>query len=271
MQKKAQKPIKRPVYLLESVDNALKLLQLLRDAGALRIKEAAREMDIAPSTAHRLLAMLVYRGFAVQDEKRIYRPGPAMGAGPAEYGWTRKFNDACRPHMEALAITCSETVNLVIRVGTQVRFLSTVESSAILRVGDRQGHVLPAEVTAGGRALLAELPPKTLERLYLSRGGQSVHDGEAAAALGFSSERFSTFRHELALVREAGFALNVGESEEGVAAVGVAVRNRIGQALGAITVTLPTSRFHRHYRHDLVPQIKRTVRDVEAEVAEIEP
>ena len=76
---------------------------MLRDVGALRLKDAADELDIAPSTAHRLLAMLVYRGFAVQDEKRMYHPGPAMGAGPAQRGWTREFTDRCRPHMEALA------------------------------------------------------------------------------------------------------------------------------------------------------------------------
>ena len=72
VQKKARKAIEKPAYLLESVDNALKLLQMLRDVGALRLlKEAAEELAIAPSTAHRLFAILVYRGFAVQDEKRL--------------------------------------------------------------------------------------------------------------------------------------------------------------------------------------------------------
>ena len=170
VQKKARKAIEKPTYLLESVDNALKLLQMLRDVGALRLKDAADELAIAPSTAHRLFAMLVYRGFAVQDEKRLYHPGPAMGAGPAQRGWTREFNDRCRPHMEALAALTGETVNLVIRVGTQVRFLSSAESTAMLRVGDRQGQVLPAERTSGGRILLAELPDETLEQLYLLAG-----------------------------------------------------------------------------------------------------
>src|SRR6478735_7686396 len=120
--KSARKPVqKRPTYSIDAVDNALQLLQLLRDGGALRLKDAAEELGVAPSTAHRLLAMLVYRGFAVQDEKRMYHPGSAMGAGPAQRGWTREFNDLCRPHMEALAILCGETVNLVIRVGTQAR------------------------------------------------------------------------------------------------------------------------------------------------------
>ncbi len=75
--------------MLESVDNVLRLLQMLRDVGGLRLKDAAEELGIAPSTAHRLLAMLVYRGFAVQDERRMYHPGSAMGAGPARRGSTR--------------------------------------------------------------------------------------------------------------------------------------------------------------------------------------
>jgi DNA-binding IclR family transcriptional regulator len=268
VQKKAPKAIERPTYLLESVDNALKLLQMLRDVGGVRLKEAAEQLDIAPSTAHRLLAMLVYRGFAVQDEKRMYHPGPAMGAGPAQRGWTREFNDACRPHMEALASMCGETVNLVIRVGTQVRFLSSAESSAMLRVGDRQGQVLPAELTAGGRILLAELEDDVLEHLYLRPPDLPAEDGEDRR---LTAEKFAAFHRELAAARAVGFALNVEQTEEGVAAFGVAVHNRGGRAIGAISVSVPTTRFRRHTQGELVPQIKRAVREIEVEVAHINP
>ncbi|WP_255311288.1 helix-turn-helix domain-containing protein, partial [Streptomyces viridosporus] len=51
---------------LESVDNALKLLLLLRRNGRLRLSEAADHLGVARSTAHRLLATLRGRGFAVQ-------------------------------------------------------------------------------------------------------------------------------------------------------------------------------------------------------------
>ena len=270
VQKKARKAIEKPTYLLESVDNALKLLQMLRDVGALRLKEAAEELAIAPSTAHRLFAMLVYRGFAVQDEKRLYHPGPAMGAGPAQRGWTREFTDRCRPHMETLAALTGETVNLVIRVGTQVRFLSTAESTAMLRVGDRQGQVLPAERTSGGRILLAELPDEMLEQLYL-RQADEPGEGPEAPGQRLTPDKFDEFRHELASARKAGFALNVEQTEEGVAAVGVAIHNRAGRAIGAITVAVPTTRFRRHIRGELVPQIKRAVREIEIDVADIDP
>jgi DNA-binding IclR family transcriptional regulator len=251
VQKSSPRAIERPAYLIDSVDNALRLLQMLRDAGALRLKDAATALDVAPSTAHRLLAMLVYRGFAVQDEKRMYHPGPAMGAGPAKHGWTRQFTDICRPHLEALSVTCGETVNLVIRVGTQVRFLCSAQSTAMLRVGDRQGQVLPAELTAGGRALLAELDPTTLARLYDE----------------LPPEDLAELTAELAGIRTAGFALNVEQTEEGVAAFGAALHNADGQAVGAVSVAVPAVRFRRHSHGQLVTQLRRAVHELEIDLA----
>ncbi|MFZ2175736.1 MAG: IclR family transcriptional regulator [Rhodococcus sp. (in: high G+C Gram-positive bacteria)] len=256
--------------MLESVDNALRLLQMLRDVGGLRLKDAAKELDIAPSTAHRLFAMLIYRGFAVQDEKRVYHPGAALGAGPAQRGWTREFNDVCRPHMEALAVQCRETVNLVIRVGTQARFLSSAESTSMLRVGDRQGQILPAELTAGGRILLAELPRDMLEQLYLLPDGLTETDLDPGDRR-LPADRFEVFCRELAAARAVGFAVNMERTEEGVGAFGVAVRNRTGLAIGAITVAVPITRFREHSHGPLVSQMKNAIRELEVEVAGIEP
>src|SRR4029453_19321716 len=159
---------KKPPYPIEAVDNALQLLQLLRDDGSVRLKDAAEELGVAPSTAHRLLAMLIYRGFPVQDETRRYLPGPAMGVGPAGLNWTRLLRTLAQPHLELLAERLNETVNLMVRVGTKVRFLTTVEGSNILRVGDRQGSVMPASKASGGKAILAELDPEMVRKLFSS-------------------------------------------------------------------------------------------------------
>lgn len=272
---KASTTITRPPYALESVDNALRLLQLLRDVGALRLKDAAEELGTAPSTAHRLLAMLVYRGFAVQDEKRIYRPGPAMGVGPAQHGWTRELTDVCRPHMDALAASTGETVNLLIRVGSQVRFLYSSETDSILRVGDRQGQVLPAERTAGGRILLAGLPPQTLEKLYLRSPEEPDVDPTPTSASGHDMDRrlapreYEAFRVELEAARAVGFAVNVEQTEAGVAAFGVALRNGRRQAIAALTAAVPTTRYRQHLGGQLIAQLRSAVRDIEVEIAHI--
>lgn len=270
--KKPAKTITRPSYALESVDNALRLLQMLRDVGALRLKDAAEELGTAPSTAHRLLAMLVYRGFAVQDEKRLYHPGPAMGVGPAQHDWTRELSDICRPHMDVLSTLTGETINLLIRVGSQVRFLYSAEAESMLRVGDRQGQVLPAERTAGGRILLAELPRETLEQLYL-RPAEEQHLDSSEPVYDvdrrLSPRELAAFRGELEAARAVGFAVNVEQTEVGVAALGVAMRNAEGRAIAALTAAVPTARYRQHLDGRLIGELRSAVRDIEVEITRI--
>jgi len=52
-----------PLYPIESVDNALRLLLLLAEQPRIRLTDASNYLGVASSTAHRLLAMLQYRGF----------------------------------------------------------------------------------------------------------------------------------------------------------------------------------------------------------------
>jgi IclR family transcriptional regulator, acetate operon repressor len=251
---------KKPTYSIEAVDNALQLLQLLRDGGSLRLKDAASELGVAPSTAHRLLAMLVYRGFAVQDESRRYVPGPAMGEGPAGVSWTRLLREVARPHMELLCSRVNETVNLMIRVGTKVRFLETVESTNVLRVGDRRGTVLPANKASGGKAMLAELEPGMIDQLFRSQnadiGGDSIPDAE-----------YPAFLRELDTVRGNGFAANFEGTEEGISALGMALHNRKGEVVGALSVATPVARFRRLFDAGLVGVMLETRRQLEIDIA----
>jgi IclR family transcriptional regulator, acetate operon repressor len=255
------KPLqKRPTYSIEAVDNALQLLQLLRDGGTLRLKDAAAELGVAPSTAHRLLAMLVYRGFAVQDEIRRYVPGPAMGAGPAGLSWTRLLRSLAQPHMELLSAQLHETVNLMVRVGTKVRFLATVEGDNVLRVGDRQGSVLPANKTSGGKAILAELDPPMIQQLFRSNNAEISGDT-------IPEEDYPAFLRELESVRSNGFAANFEGTEDGVSALGMALHNRHGVVVGAISVATPATRFRAVFDGGLVAALRETCRQLEIDIA----
>ena len=252
----------KPVYAIESVDNALRLIQMLRDHGALRLKQAAAELHVAPSTAHRLMSMLVYRGFALQDDSRVYHPGPSMGAGPARREWTRTFRELARPHLETLAGQTGETVNLVIRIGSQVRFLTTVESTNVLRVGDRTGTVLPARHTSGGKALLAEMDVVKLHRLY---GTGALTESDEP----MSEEEFDRLVRELKLVRRRGYAMNNQETEDSVVACAICVRDPAKAAIGAVSVSLPVNRYHPHRLEPMIGRIRAAVLALERDIAEL--
>ena len=231
----AAEPGQEPAYPIASVDNALRLLLLFRSQPRVRLSEASEHLGVAHSTAHRLMAMLAYHGFVRQEqESRTYVAGPALvEIGLATVGQLDIRRHA-RPALERLAGSLGETVHLAVLEGGNVRYLDAVESPRALRVASRTGAVLAASCTASGKALLAELPDGEVSALFAAK-----------AALPRLTPQSITSRSrllaELRTVRAAGCAVNVEESEEGVASVAIAVRGA-QRAAAALVVSAPVSR-----------------------------
>jgi IclR family acetate operon transcriptional repressor len=243
----------KPPYALESVDNALRLLQALRDQGGLRVSQVAEELHIARSTAHRLLSMLVYRDFAVRGEDHTYRPGPAMSAPQLPGRPQQQLRRLLQPYMESLSERVSETVNLMVRVGGQTRFLASVESVQLLHVGDRQGTILPAWRSSGGKALLAELSDSQLIEILRPDAGAPAEISK--------KERAGLFT-ELRGVRRQGYAVNNEDTETGVCAVGMCVRHPDGAAVAALSISVPSVRYTD-------PRLKLFVRELQDVVGKV--
>lgn len=241
----------KPPYALTSVDHALQLAALLQQEGPLRVTDAAERLGVAVSTAHRLLAMLVYRDFAEQGPDRRYGPGRALRPAEASEAPVDLLRRICPPELQALVERTRESANLVVLAGTEVRFVETVESPQILRVGDRVGRSLPARLASGGKAILAALPPEEVTALY---------EGDARTDL-------VRLRRELALVRKRGFAINDQLTETGLTAVGVAVRREDGSPLAAVSLALPTARFDRDMLPAWVGALSAAVARIEAALA----
>ncbi|GAA5156453.1 MULTISPECIES: IclR family transcriptional regulator [Amycolatopsis] len=223
----------KPPYAIDSVDHALHLATLLQQEGPMGVSEAAERLGVSRSTAHRLLAMLVYRDFAEQGPDRRYQAGPVLRPADPVAAPVAVLRQAAMPHLRALVARLRETVNLQVLAGTEVRFLATVECDQVLRVGDRAGRVLPAHLTSGGKAVLAALPPAELTHRYT---GTDVN--------------LTRLRRELGLVRKRGFAINDQLTELGLTAVGVAIPWPAGQPpAAALSLALPSARFD----HDLLP------------------
>ncbi|KAA9165808.1 IclR family transcriptional regulator [Amycolatopsis acidicola] len=243
----------KPPYALDSVDNALQLIHLLRDQGRVRVTEAAAELGIGRSTAHRLLAMLVYRGFAEQDENRGYLPGPALVSGTPLRADLARLRATATPAMERLCERVEETVNLMVRVGTQSRFVACVESNQILHVGDRRGTILPAARASGGKALLAQMKPDEVAMLY----------GIGSADPALADDEWAKLMAELKLIRRRGYATNPEGTETGLHAVGMAFRGGDGEYVAALSVAMPSARYSRQRVSTLVPELRAAIDAIE--------
>ena len=155
-----------PSYPISSVDNALRLLGLFSDRKQVRVADASRELNVANSTAHRLMQMLKYRNYVRQDpDSKAYLPGPELVRIGLAVVAQSDIRAIARPYLEQLVADVGETVHLVELQGDQVIFLDSVESPRILRISSRTGASLPAYATASGKALLASLDDVQLDEV----------------------------------------------------------------------------------------------------------
>ncbi len=224
-----------PQYPIESVDNALKVLLLLGERDELRLTDVSEYLGVASSTAHRLLAMLQYRGFVRQNEHtKAYGPGTALTGVAFAILRRNDFRRILRPHLERLNLELEETVHLALLDGNMVRFIDAIESPKAVRVASRLGRSMPAHCTSTGKSMLAQLSADELHRLYPDEHLEPLTDKSIASR--------TALERDLATVRSLGYATSNEESEAGVASVSVAFPTRFTPARISLNVSVPTSR-----------------------------
>jgi DNA-binding IclR family transcriptional regulator len=229
---------------------------LLRDQPRLRLSSIATALSIAPSTAHRLLAMLVHHGFVRQEDGLgTYVAGPALldlGLAAVRNLDIRTY---ARPILADLARATDETVHLAQLEGDKIRYLAAAESGRPLRVADRTGQLLPAHRTATGKAILAAFTAKQLDEIF------SLREGDDPVS-GLGPEERAQLDAELAEVRERGYATNHRVVED-IVSVAVPVRDHRGASIAALNASAPSSRMTRKRQQAVVRELHAAATQLE--------
>lgn len=189
----------------------------------LSASDIARRLGLPTSTAHRLARTLRSTGFLDQDDRgHRYRLGPTV----IELG-LQAYNDrglpSVVPELGHLAHRTRATADLAIRSGDRVVIVA--------RGSARREHVVglrrPLHSTALGKVLLA-----------WARPGDADLDkiGPLRPLTSRTITAPATLATELDAVRRAGYAVNDGESAEGIRTVAVPVLDRAGHVRFALAV-----------------------------------
>jgi DNA-binding IclR family transcriptional regulator len=242
-------------YPIGSVDNALKILLMLRHKYVLRVSEISRELGVARSTAHRLLAMLRHHGFIHQDAMtKVYVAGSALLELSAAAVGSPDLRALARPHLGRLRDETEETVHLVTLQGSNVMFIEGAESSHPLRVGLHVGTLAPAHVISAGKALLAELSVQHLATIYPKQ--------ELAGVTKHSITRKAVLDRELREIRKQGYAIVKSEYEVGVVAVGVVIKDKWGRVQAGLALAAPSNRVSESRLDFLIERAKVTAEGI---------
>ncbi len=237
---------------VQSVERALSLIEILADTReAMQLGELVAKANLKSSTVHRLLSTLIHRGFVEQDERSRYRLSMKLYHIGNAVSSATSLREIALPLMQELLERFNETVNLAVLDCNEVVYLEQLESSnlVVVRMFARVGNRGPAHCTGSGKVLLAGLDKEDLRR-YL----------EEVELQRFTSDTITDpliLLGELQKVRADGYALDLGERDEGVRCVAAPIKNHRGKVVAALSVSGPSMRMTSSYiSNELCPMVK---------------
>ena len=151
---------------LQSVNRALRALELIAEAGQLGVTELGRRLGVHKATASRLVATLAERGMVERDPiTEKFRLGFGLirlaGAAMASMDLVR----IARPMLEDLADRTRETVNLGVLSGDAVVYIDQVTGTRSIVAVSWVGRRTPLHCTSNGKVLLANVGEAERARL----------------------------------------------------------------------------------------------------------
>ena len=233
--------------LAPAVTRAGAILDVLADdAGqAVGPSELARRLGLPKSSIANICNALADIGLL-----RRIGTGFALGRKLAELGGAylaavdavQEFYEACR----LLPTGSEETIQLAILDGVEMTYLARHDGQQPVRLTSQIGRRLPATVTATGKAALASLDPRELERRLAGLGQLPVLTVRSHRSL-------DALRADLIEVRRRGYAIDDEETVEGVVCFGVMIPGRRpGEGPYAASITLLKVRATEERVHALV-------------------
>jgi len=219
--------------LAPAVTRAAAILDVLAEDGAVALgpSELARRLGLPKSSIANICGALADVGFV-----RRVGTGFALGRRLAELGgaylvavdMVQEFYDVAR----SLPTASEETVQLAILDGLEMTYLARHDGRQPVRLTSAIGRRLPASSTATGKAALASLDPRELDRRLDGLG-------ELPAATAHAHRSVDALRADLDGVRARGYSIDDEETMEGVVCYGIAIPGRHpGEGPNAASITL---------------------------------
>ncbi len=165
----AQDRSKNSKYLLSSVNNSLKILEILMVRDNISLKELTQITGFDKTSTFKMLYTLQHRGFIEKTGNARYKLSKRLSAYAETAATRQNITDAARPHIFQLwaATQQTATLSLLNSSGRVVLAGIKLEKDHGSIVG-RIGAEMDAYTHAAGKVLLANLPVDVQPRIIQS-------------------------------------------------------------------------------------------------------
>ena len=150
-----------------------------------------------------------------------------------------------------------ETVHFVERDGIDAVYIDKVESlNNGIQMVSRIGSRIPLYCSGVGKAMVAEMDEWEVEEVW--------NNSEIVRLTPYTITDHNDFKSELEEIRERGYALDNEENETGVRCIACSLKEPMGSARHAFSISAPVSRMD----NDRIRELAASVLKVRGEIAE---
>ncbi len=225
-------------YAIQTVTNALRVLQAFETDEQLGVTELARRLHLHKNNVFRLLATLEESHWVEQTHAELYRLGASCLRLSQSLTRTRLITRHARPALASLCRETGETTHLGVLRDFEVVHLDGEQASGMISGSLRIGERLPSHCTALGKVLLACGARDALEGYDRDVVAKQGLVARTEAAIVDRDKLIEHLRH----VAARGFALDIEECERGMSCAAVPIIDASGRLVGAISVSGPSFR-----------------------------
>ena len=221
---------------VQSLTRGLSILECLAKAeGGLTLTDVAHRVQLAPSTAHRLLSTLEKMQYVYQAGElgRWYVGLQSFTVG-SSFLANRDFVAQSHPYMRRLMEQAGETANLAILDGTEAVFIDQVQCRETMRTIVKLGSRVPLHASGVGKAIFASLADEEIDAILKVKGLPRITEHTITSP--------ETMWAAIRVIRQRGWSFDDEEHLPGTRCVAASIYNEHAEVLGAISIAGPSSR-----------------------------
>jgi DNA-binding IclR family transcriptional regulator len=239
-------------HSIQVVERMMRLIDALAGtSNPVALKHLAAATGLHPSTAHRILNVMVAERMAERVEPGTYRLGMRL----LELGNVVKSRISVRelalPAMRRLHEATGETVNLSVRAGDEIVYVERATGNrSMMRVVQLEGVRAPLHITAAGKLFLLD-EGADAAAAYARRTSLKSYTRHSLSSL-------TALKRELERIGRDGHAVDNEEAEIGVRCVAAPVRDDSGKMIAGLSLSAPAERMQPAW----AAQVKATAGDI---------
>ena len=230
----------------QTIAKAIELLDALAAVDeAKTVQSLAKKLKLHRNKVVAMLTIMEQKGFIERDPQlATYRLGLHSFGMAQRILQNADMLRIVRPVMEDLAKKHAEAISFAVLDRDEVFFLDVVDTVHHIQASEMVGQRFPFFTNAAGKAIKSLSSLDLLERIHGRRRDRSgLPDPQE-------------LRDELAEIRKAGVAIDVGGFGDGVVTVAVAIRDYGGKVVGALTMLIPSIRMVQdRLEKELIPSM----------------